>query len=321
MLKHVLFISQNIQLEQALFDWVCDFAQAQHAHLTVLRVLPELNANLQFLFNQRLPVDIKQEQQRAVYEDFLPWKKQAHQANVEICIEVQFGKLFYNAIQYVISEQVDCLIKQTESPLSEGGGLFNTQDKHLLRKCPCPVLLHKQGAPLPFNRVMASIDVDLDSDAVHPCPLNQTILNTARYFVLSQSSQLNTPYLEVIHAWQAEAENWVHYWNTELSQQQLLKWREAVRQQHLKAVEQEIAATHITDITVDIVLPKGIASEVIPKVVRKHQIDLLVMGTLGRDGLPGMLIGNTSESILEQINCSVLALKPDDFISPIIAKS
>jgi len=43
------------------------------------------------------------------------------------------------------------------------------------------------------------------------------------------------------------------------------------------------------------------------------------LGTLGRNGLPGMIIGNTSESILEKINCSVLALKPDDFVSPISA--
>jgi universal stress protein E len=46
-------------------------------------------------------------------------------------------------------------------------------------------------------------------------------------------------------------------------------------------------------------------------------IELIVMGTVCRTGLPGVLIGNTAENVLEQVNCSVLAVKPEGFTSPV----
>jgi nucleotide-binding universal stress UspA family protein len=41
------------------------------------------------------------------------------------------------------------------------------------------------------------------------------------------------------------------------------------------------------------------------------------MGTLGRTGISGLIIGNTAEAILDQLTCSVLAIKPPGFISPV----
>jgi nucleotide-binding universal stress UspA family protein len=65
-------------------------------------------------------------------------------------------------------------------------------------------------------------------------------------------------------------------------------------------------------------LVKGKPSIDIPLMVKKYNVDLIVMGTVARTGIPGFIIGNTAESILEQVRCSVLAIKPDGFKSPII---
>jgi len=45
--------------------------------------------------------------------------------------------------------------------------------------------------------------------------------------------------------------------------------------------------------------------------------DLVVMGTIGRRGVEGLLLGNTAESILTHCDCDVLAVKPVEFVSPI----
>jgi hypothetical protein len=45
--------------------------------------------------------------------------------------------------------------------------------------------------------------------------------------------------------------------------------------------------------------------------------DLIAMGTVGRGGFKGLLLGNTAEKVLGACNCSVLTVKPDDFVSPI----
>ena len=64
-------------------------------------------------------------------------------------------------------------------------------------------------------------------------------------------------------------------------------------------------------------LIEGDPAEVIPEFTNKRRIDLLVMGSLARGGLQGLLIGNTAERVLDTVNCSTLTLKPDDFICPV----
>jgi universal stress protein E len=46
-----------------------------------------------------------------------------------------------------------------------------------------------------------------------------------------------------------------------------------------------------------------------------------VMGTIGRTGVKGLLIGETAERVLRRANCSVLALKPRGFRSPLDPKA
>jgi nucleotide-binding universal stress UspA family protein len=41
------------------------------------------------------------------------------------------------------------------------------------------------------------------------------------------------------------------------------------------------------------------------------------MGTVVRTGIPGLLIGNTAETVFHHVRCSVLAVKPDSFVSPV----
>ena len=45
---------------------------------------------------------------------------------------------------------------------------------------------------------------------------------------------------------------------------------------------------------------------------------ILVMGTISRGGVAGLLFGNTAERILPRVSCAILAVKPADFVSPIL---
>jgi nucleotide-binding universal stress UspA family protein len=65
---------------------------------------------------------------------------------------------------------------------------------------------------------------------------------------------------------------------------------------------------------------KGRARKLIVEQIEALDADLLVMGTVARTGIPGFFIGNTAESIIDRIDCSVLAIKPDGFVSPVNKK-
>ena len=64
-------------------------------------------------------------------------------------------------------------------------------------------------------------------------------------------------------------------------------------------------------------LIKGQAEDVILDLAESLEVDLVVIGTVGRAGVPGLLIGNTAEEILNAVDCSVLTLKPEGFETPI----
>ena len=57
----------------------------------------------------------------------------------------------------------------------------------------------------------------------------------------------------------------------------------------------------------------------IPKHLEDNKIDILVMGTVARTGIQSFVIGNTAENVLQKVTCSLLALKPNGFVSPVKA--
>ena len=58
-----------------------------------------------------------------------------------------------------------------------------------------------------------------------------------------------------------------------------------------------------------------------PDLVSHHRINLLVMGTLARTGISGLVMGNTAEQVLDDVGCSVIAVKPPGVKSPVNIKS
>jgi universal stress protein E len=61
----------------------------------------------------------------------------------------------------------------------------------------------------------------------------------------------------------------------------------------------------------------GIPWQEIRRTVKFQAADLVVIGTVGRSGIQGLLLGNTADKVLATCDCSILTVKPDDFVSPI----
>jgi len=61
----------------------------------------------------------------------------------------------------------------------------------------------------------------------------------------------------------------------------------------------------------------GIPSQEIWRISQHQGADLIVIGTVGRSGIKGVLLGNTAEKVLDTCDCSILTVKADDFVSPI----
>ena len=61
---------------------------------------------------------------------------------------------------------------------------------------------------------------------------------------------------------------------------------------------------------------KGDPRRVLPARIEAEAYDLLLLGTLGRAGVSGLLIGETAETLIRSVRCSILAVKPPNLACP-----
>ena len=66
---------------------------------------------------------------------------------------------------------------------------------------------------------------------------------------------------------------------------------------------------------------RGEPEFLLPKMTEEKGVDLLVMGTMGRAGIPGFLMGGTAEAVLRQVRCALLTVKPEGFQTPVTLES
>ena len=60
---------------------------------------------------------------------------------------------------------------------------------------------------------------------------------------------------------------------------------------------------------------KGNPKKLIPKLANELDASLVIMGTVCRTGILGLIVGNTAETVMNKVDCSILAIKPQKFVS------
>ncbi len=132
----------------------------------------------------------------------------------------------------------------------------------------------------------------------------------------SSLAGMNNARLHVVHAWSLYGE---HLLGTRLGlgreeMRNLLEETQAGQQKQIAELVESVSPGLPGK---NIHLIKGDAADVVPGRARALKADVIVMGTLSRTGIAGLLIGNTAEKILGEVDCSVLAVKPEGFHSPV----
>ncbi len=71
------------------------------------------------------------------------------------------------------------------------------------------------------------------------------------------------------------------------------------------------------DLECRIHVEEGRTAHVVTEAAKRLEADLIVMGTVTRTGIPGLINENAAEDLLADLHCSVLAVKPPDFRTPV----
>ena len=194
--------------------------------------------------------------------------------------------------------------RSTKRKTSKYCGTFATR---LLRICPCDVCVINGDDQQRFQRIVAAVDPQT-ADAER-CQLNRKILERGE--VIAEQDECDC---DVFAAWSVFAESVLPL---KYSKETLQSYIEATRSRAQQSLDGLLDSFASDSHRWRVRLVKGEVDRVIPEALRQCTADLLIIGTIARKGLAGMLIGNTAETIIQKCDCSVLVVKSDDFVSPV----
>ncbi|MGL5336053.1 MAG: universal stress protein UspE [Enterovibrio sp.] len=230
-------------------------------------------------------------------------------ADLSLRLHVEWHKRSYEAmVAKVLADQHDLLIKAPQKSAALDSIIFTPEDWHLLRKCPCPVLLVKGKGQAAGSKILVAVSPASANDD-HQA-LNDKLISHGQSLAKSMASEL---YL--VNAYPATPINIT----IELPEFDPIAHTDAVRGYHLLEMKKLRQKHHIDESFT--FCEEGLPEDVISNAAKALPAGLVILGTAGRVGLSALFIGNTAERTLDQLHCDILAIKPDGYISPQAAVS
>ncbi len=317
--KNILFVADSKLKGGDAFERAVTLAENNQAQLTIVSILegfPKYSQKIHSISVTSLN-DAIMNTRRLQLESLVA---SIENKNIQVETKILTDTSFLVLIQEVLRYKRDLLIK---AAAVEDTGFMDrfivSTDMHLLRKCPCPVWLVKSPKSGDCRKIMAAVDFDSSHNKLANDALNQQILEMSTSLALSSFGELH-----IVHAWHAYGEGSLRSGLARQPEADVDAYVDEmhVKYQHLlyKLVDKFIDKTEqgVADyLKPKIHLVKGFAKDVIPEMINKYQINLIMMGTVGRTGIPGYLMGNTAETILNRVDCSVVAMKPEGFVTPV----
>jgi universal stress protein E len=235
-------------------------------------------------------------------------REQGIETGVDVASDVA---VHTGVLRKVLRSQPALVIKDTHPhSLLHRTVLANT-DWQLIRLCPVPLLFVRPGEWNHPPRIAAALDIALPGEK--PAALDRLLLATAETYAHATHGSLHA-----VHAYLPVADVVAMATSLSVPMAAGADPSSIVADGLAMAREQfaELLAHHDVQAENGRVLI-GRPAEVLVDYVRRTSIDLLVMGAYARGRIYNVLVGSTTERILDLLPCDVLVVKPASFECPV----
>ncbi|HVX64252.1 MAG TPA: universal stress protein [Pirellulales bacterium] len=221
----------------------------------------------------------------------------------EIQGEVCVGRPFEEIVHVAEKRECDLVIAGTRGLSAVRRILVGSTATKLARVCPCPVWISRADHANGLRSILVPLDFSETS---------QKALAAGVDLALSTGAELH-----LLHAYDTEDLHGLLP-QSEETKAELAYYRRRSRRAALEQLQQSLARV-AGDRSIETTnhVAQGAAWKVISSAARRLNADLIVMGSVGRRGVSGLLIGNTAERVLHTADSSVLVVKPDEFETPV----
>ena len=303
--KNILYIIDEVSLtRQGSADKVAELARLNEARVTVMiagesTFFDDLSRRITGRYEElRQAVTVHHRERLDQFLHHERWQ------DIEVRPDYSETDDFITIIRKVMREGHDLVIK--EASLKQG---IDQLSMRLVRKCPCPVWVIKYDSS-DFKRILAAVDVGGDREET--AALNKKILELAHSLAQREGGEAH-----YLHSWRLEYEIMLRGPRFKVSPEEIGALKQDLFSERRTALTNILETNHIHCEDRQVHVREGLSSEVIQQAIGELDIDVVVMGSVGRSGIPGLLIGNRAEKLLTAINCTVLTVKPDGFKTPV----
>lgn len=303
--NNVLVVLDPTTEQQKALDRALQLARCQGCKITAFLSVYEFSYEMTTM----LSGDERESMKQAVLKDRELWVNnylaQAREQGLQLDVKVVWHNRPFEAIvKAVLEDNFDLVIKGTHDHDVLKSMIFTPTDWHVLRKCPCPVLLVKEHAWPAKGNIIAAVNAG--SEQEHHLSLNQGVITKAQ-----QMAGLLEANVHLVNAYPGTPVNIA----IEIPEFNPQEYNSTMQRHHKDAIKVLAAQFSIPAEYCHVL--EGMPEDVIPKLAKKLDAEMVIIGTIGRTGLSAAIIGNTAEHVIDRLDCDVLALKPANFVCPI----
>ncbi|MBE1301701.1 MAG: universal stress protein UspE [Alteromonadaceae bacterium] len=255
-----------------------------------------------------LSVEERETMRQAMVDDRIDWLSEVlNSDSSEIPLEIKVvwhNRPYESIILETIEGGYDLIVKGTAKHDTLKSVIFTPTDWHLLRKAPVSVLLVKEHDWPENGQILGCVNAGTE-DADHQS-LNNRIIDQCH-----EMASLLKSNVHIVNSFPGTPVNIA----IEIPEFDPQSYNESVKTYHEQCVEKLATEKQIAPENCHV--KEGLPEDVIPVVAKDLDAELVIIGTVGRQGISAALIGNTAEHIIDMLDCDVLALKPENFVSPI----
>ena len=297
-------VGNSFALERAL-----RLARIENAKLTVCDVVESIPGDYRRLIMAITPHELTESIVADRHENIDALLASIDSKGVSVDTRVLTGKAHIEIAKLVKRHDYDLVIKPIVSQRAARTRTIARRHRELMRHCPCPVWLVNVADLSEDSCVIAALDMPHDGEI--STRLNEEILKIARSIALATFRPLH-----IVHTWTLSGEGHLRARGTTESNREVdaMVAREAANRMAWLRATVFTTRSDSEEIATDYLAPKlhalkGETSNVLPDIAEELGAGLIVMGTAARTGLPGMLIGNTSEALVHRSDSSLLIVR------------
>ena len=308
--KNILLLTHDVRDLEVTLPRAAALAEDNGAWLTIVKVEREIPDGVEEIYAAMHLADMGDLGELVAKERALMIRERVVEVadgRVPLEVDVRFGIPFLEVVRMVLQDGHDLVITTAEE--AEGDGVLGGTAMSLMRKCPCPVWLLRPERRPSYGRVLAAVKLEHETDL--DLSVNDAVLELASSLASSERARLH-----VVLAWSIYGER-VLRCRGRLSEDDRQRLNQDVCWQR-RVLLDRFLARHELQLGDDRVhLIKGRPGPVITELAERQNMDIIVMGTVANSGVKGLLMGNTAEWVLQRVSCSVMAVKPSNFVSPV----